>query len=138
MRSSLVDAGLDDVVEVSSAGTGAWHVGERADGRASKALAGRGYDASSHRARQFAASWFDAVDLVLAVDRSTSDELQRIAPVADREKIRLLREFDASAGSDLDVPDPYYGGPDGFDEVLDMIERACQGLLDDLSRELLA
>jgi len=135
MRSVLVDAGIDDLVAVSSAGTGAWHAGERADPRASKALTGRGYDASSHRARQFTASWFDDIDLVLAVDRSTRDELKRIAPLADREKIRLLREFDASAGRDLDVPDPYYGGPDGFDEVLDMVERACKGLLGELSKQ---
>ncbi|MGH8889207.1 MAG: low molecular weight protein-tyrosine-phosphatase [Acidothermaceae bacterium] len=135
MRSMLVDAGLDDVFDVSSAGTGSWHVGERADDRAAAALARRGYDASSHRGRQFTKAWFDEVDLVLAVDRSTSDELTIIAPVAGREKIRLLREFDPLADSDLDVPDPYYGGPGGFDDVLDMVERACRGLLDELAKQ---
>lgn len=135
MRSILADAGLEDAFEIGSAGTGGWHVGEPADARAAAALARSGYDASSHRARQFTAAWFDELDLVLAVDRSTSDELKSIAPVADRQKIRLLREFDPTAGADLDVPDPYYGGPGGFDDVLAMVERACRGLLDELSKQ---
>lgn len=142
MRAMLADAGLDDSVEVSSAGTGGWHVGERADARAATALAGRGYDASGHKARQFSARWFDELDLVLTVDTSTADELKRMAGSQHRHKVRLLREFDPScageSGTSLDVPDPYYGGPQGFDAVLDMVERACRGLLDELRDGVIA
>lgn len=136
MRSMLADAGLDEVVEVSSAGTGSWHVGEPADARAAAALARRGYDAGGHKARQFSARWFDEFDLVVAVDAATAGELKRLARTQHRDRVRLLREFDplcrAASGADLDVPDPYYGGPQGFDDVLDMVERACSGLLDEL------
>jgi protein-tyrosine phosphatase len=136
MRSMLADAGLDEAVEVSSAGTGGWHVGEPADTRAAAALARRGYDAHGHKAQQFSARWFDELDLVLAVDSATAGELKRLAGTQHRDRVRLLREFDplcrAASGADLDVPDPYYGGPQGFDDVLDMVERACSGLLDEL------
>jgi protein-tyrosine phosphatase len=132
MRSMLLDAGLDADVEVCSAGTGAWHVGESADARAVSALTRGGYDASAHRARQFTRDWFADHDLVLAVDRSTLTSLQQIAPPEEREKIRLLREFDPEAAGDLDVPDPYYGGRRGFDDVLAMVARSCRGLLEHL------
>jgi low molecular weight protein-tyrosine phosphatase len=130
MRAMLAEAGLDGAVEVSSAGTGGWHVGERADERALAALTRAGYDATAHRARQFARAWFDENDLVLAVDRSTREALGRLG--GDEQKLRLLREFDPTAGPNLDVPDPYYGGRAGFDDVLAMVERACRGLLDHL------
>ena len=132
MRSLLIEARLDRAVEVSSAGTGDWHVGEPVDPRAAAALSRSGHDSAAHRARQFTRSWFDNHDLVLAVDRSTFDSLHRLGSSADQKKLRLLREFDPTAGADLDVPDPYYGGPGGFDDVLAMVERACHGLLDQL------
>jgi protein-tyrosine phosphatase len=135
MRSVLIEVGLDSRIEVSSAGTGSWHVGEGADSRTLEALSQRGYDASLHTARQFTKRLLAGNHLVLAADRSTHSALLRLAPDA-AEKIRLLREFDPTAGSDLDVPDPYYGGPDGFEKVLDMIERACRGLLDTVAANL--
>jgi protein-tyrosine phosphatase len=142
MRALLVEAGLDGRVEVTIAGTSGWHVGEQADARAAAALARRGYDASDHKARQFTERWFDELDLVLAVDASTADELKRKAGTRHRDKVRLLREFDPScagiSGAALDVPDPYYGGPQGFDVVLDMVERACRGLLDELRDGVIA
>ena len=87
----------------------------------------------SGTARQFTAADFARYDHVIAMDRANRDELLRMAPTpADRGKVRLLRSFDASAPPDADVPDPYYGGPGGFDEVFDICERACRGLLDHL------
>lgn len=128
----LSRAGRGADVEVSSAGTGGWHVGEGADPRAQDVLTRHGYDASEHKARQFTRRWFDEFDLVLAVDRETLSNLRNIAPPNADGKLRLLREFDPQAGRDLDVPDPYYGGQRGFDEVLAMVERSCEGLLERL------
>ena len=122
-------AGLADRIDVSSAGTGNWHVGDRADERALDALSRRGYDGASHRARQYARGWFAEHDLVLALDRSNLADLRRMAPPEQAGKIRLLREFDPQAGAELEVPDPYFGNSRGFDEVLEMVERSCRGLL---------
>ena len=138
MRSMVRDAALEDQIELSSAGTGGWHVGDHADERARATLASRGYDGESHRARQFAAHWFEVHDLVLAVDESTYSTLQALDPEQAVEKLRLLREFDPLANGDLDVPDPYYGGLRGFDNVLDMVERSCGGLLEYVRADVLA
>jgi protein-tyrosine phosphatase len=138
MHSMVRDAGLEDQIELSSAGTGGWHVGDQADERARATLAGRGYDGESHRARQFAADWFDDNDLVLAVDEATCSTLRQLDPDQNSGKLRLLREFDSQAQGDLDVPDPYYGGRHGFDNVLDMVERSCRGLLEHVRTEVLA
>lgn len=135
MEHLLAKAGLDGEVEVCSAGMGHWHVGEGADARALDTLTRHGYDAAAHTARQFTRQWFAENDLILAVDRSTLTDLQHIAPPQSNGKIRLLREFDPQAGRDLDVPDPYYGGRRGFDDVLAMIERSCRGLLERLPLE---
>jgi protein-tyrosine phosphatase len=119
--------GLD--VEVDSSGTGHWHVGDPADERAVAVLRRAGYR-SSHRARQFEASWFDRYDLILALDRGHRTDLLRLAPDEEaRRKIRLLREFDPRA-RDLDVADPYYSRDSAFDEVREQIEAAVPGLLD--------
>jgi len=121
--------GLGHRVAVSSAGTGDWHVGESADRRTLEALEARGYDGSAHRARQFEQSDFDVYDLVVALDRSHERILREWAPTeADEDKVVLLRAFDPEAGDDLDVPDPYYAGPEIFDEVLGMIENASRAL----------
>lgn len=131
-RERLAEAGLDGVVTVESAGTGGWHAGEPADPRASRTLRSRGYDADGHRARQFEPSWFDRVDLVLALDSANRAHLERIAPDdTARQKIQMLRSFDPDAdGRDqLDVPDPYYGGDAGFDHVLELVERAADGFV---------
>ena len=139
MRSLVDQAGLTERVEVASAGTGDWHVGERADPRTVQILADRGYDGSAHRARQFEPDWFDRYDLVVALDAANLADLRRMAPPDRRDEVRLLRSYDASAGTDvadLDVPDPYYGGSDGFGEALAMVERACHGLLDEVVAQI--
>ena len=139
IRAHLHDADLDDVT-VDSAGTGAWHVGNDADPRALQALRARGYDLD-HAARQIDATWLEpgrAPDLVLAMDWSNHEDLRRLG--VEEGRLRMLRSFDPSLAhlahghEDLVVPDPYYGAVNGFDEVLDMIEGASRGLVDDLRR----
>ena len=132
MRALVEEAGLGRQVQLDSAGTGAWHVGEPPDRRAIAAARSRGIELHG-AAREVTRTDFDDFDLVLAMDRSNMRALRRLAPSEEaREKVRLLREFDpASAGAaDLDVPDPYYGAAGGFDEVLDLVQAACAGLLD--------
>ncbi|WP_052866948.1 low molecular weight protein-tyrosine-phosphatase [Streptomyces niger] len=128
-------AGLDAAVRVSSVGIGPWHVGEPIDERAGEVLARHGYP-TRHVAAQIGAEHRDA-DLFVAMDHGHEKALRR--QVADVSRVRLLRSFDpravsgsqaAERGSGLEVPDPYYGGPEGFDEVLGMIEAAVPGLLD--------
>jgi low molecular weight protein-tyrosine phosphatase len=131
MRSALRDAGLAQSVEVSSAGTGDWHIGERADPRAVAVLDKHGYDASGHRARQFVEEMFVDYDLVVALDSANMATLRRLAPAGEDRKVRLLMSFVPAVGV-TDVPDPYYGGPDGFDEVLALIDSACARLLDEV------
>jgi protein-tyrosine phosphatase len=127
-RELIAKHGLESTVAVMSAGTGDWHVGERADDRTIDALAVRGFDASEHRAKQFDRSWFDSLDLVVAFDRSHERILRAwAADDADRAKIHLLLSFDPAATS-IDVPDPYYSDAALFDAVLSMIERASAGL----------
>jgi protein-tyrosine phosphatase len=137
-RRLVADAGLADQVAVDSAGMGDWHVGEAADARSAAALRQRGYPPWEHRARQFTRADFAARDLVVALDGGHERDLRALAPTAaDRAKIRLLRSYDRAAGSgELDVPDPYYGGPDGFEHVLDLIEEACRGLLAEVRTQL--
>jgi protein-tyrosine phosphatase len=134
MRSLLEEAGLAGSVVVDSAGTGGWHVGEPPDERATSAARRRGLTLEG-AARQVRPQDFRDFDLLLAMDRRNLRELQALAPDREaRAKVRLLREFDpASPGApDLDVPDPYYGGERGFEDVLDMVEAACRGLLAEL------
>ncbi|AXK37760.1 low molecular weight phosphotyrosine protein phosphatase [Streptomyces armeniacus] len=138
-RARLVDAGLDALVTVDSAGTGGWHTGDAADPRTVAVLTAAGY-AQRHRARQFTADWFADRDLVIALDRGHQRELRAMAPSPEEAaKVRLLRSYgpEASGGSQaygrggaaLDVPDPYYGGARGFDDCLELIEAAMPGLL---------
>jgi protein-tyrosine phosphatase len=128
-RARVEEAGLDGLVEVDSAGTGGWHEGEGADPRTVAVLEANGY-ASDHAARQFKASWFARLDLVIALDASHLTALRRLAPTpAEAAKIRLLRSYDPTTGPDLDVPDPYYGEMNGFEECLEMVEAASTGLL---------
>ena len=127
-------AGLSGQVTVDSAGTGGWHAGAPPDARAVAAARSRDVVVEG-AARQVTAEDFERFDLVLAMDRDNERELLARAPDAEaRAKVRLLREFDpaAVAAGDLDVPDPYYGGPNGFDHVLDLVEAACGGLLDEV------
>jgi len=138
LRHLLAEAGLAGEVQVDSAGTGGWHVGAPPDARAAEAAHRRGI-ALDGSARQFAATDFDRHDLILAMDSENLGELRRLAPdAAARAKLHLLREFDpagsAATRGSLDVPDPYYGGPRGFEDVLDLIESACRGLLEEIRR----
>lgn len=128
----LDEAGLAGKVTVESAGTGDWHVGNPMDTRAAASLDGEGYDPSAHRASQFTASRAAAYDLVLAMDHSNLDALSRLGVPADR--LRLFRDFDPLP-EDGEVPDPYYGGDDGFAEVLIMVERTAAGLVQALQRQ---
>ena len=133
MRALLREQGLEDVVEVDSAGTGDWHVGEPPDARASAAARARGVMLSG-AARAVAPADFEAFDLILAADRRNLAALREAAPPGVEDRVQLLRAFDpASEGApDLDVPDPYYAEADGFEHVLDLVEAACRGLLDEL------
>ncbi|MEU9149284.1 low molecular weight protein-tyrosine-phosphatase [Streptomyces sp. NPDC048417] len=128
-RARIAESGLDDRVEVDSAGTGGWHEGDGADPRTVRVLQKHGYD-GGHTARQFQASWFARLDLVIALDSGHLKSLRRLAPTEqDARKVHLLRSYDPDAADDLDVPDPYYGGLDGFEECLEMVEAASEGLL---------
>jgi protein-tyrosine phosphatase len=122
--------------EIASAGTGDWHVGEPADPRSRTAAKKRGYDLS-RRAQHFTAASFDRFDYILAADRQNLGHLEQIAPDdAARAKLHLLRDFDEASPKGSEVPDPYYGGADGFQVVLDVCEAACRGLLDHLTKQL--
>ena len=113
---------------IESAGTAGYHVGSAPDARAQAAAYRRGYDMAGLRARTIERRDFERFDLILAMDRSNFSALQRAAPRAACGRVRLFLEFAADADV-LEVPDPYYGGPNGFEEVLDLIEAASRGLL---------
>jgi protein-tyrosine phosphatase len=137
MRGHLETSDLGHLVEIDSAGTGAWHVGDPPDDRARAEATRRGIDLRG-RARQFHAGDFHHFDLVVAMDRTNRRDLLDLATSPDDgSKVRLLREFDPEAGdgANLDVPDPYFGGSNGFAEVFDIVDRACQGLLEHLRDE---
>jgi protein-tyrosine phosphatase len=128
----LVDErGLGDRIRVDSAGTAAYHVGERADRRMRQAAEARGYDLES-RARQATRDDFREFDLVIAMDRENHSDLAALADGGGApDNLRLLSDY-LPAGSPVDVPDPYYGGPEGFERVIDLIEQAAPAILDDL------
>jgi low molecular weight protein-tyrosine phosphatase len=115
-------------IEVDSAGTAGYHIGEPPDIRARQAASRRGYDMSPLRARIVEPRDFEEFDLILAMDRENLSVLHRRAPAHSRDRVRLLLEFAPNAVV-TEVPDPYYGGPNGFEEVLDLVEAAAQGLL---------
>jgi protein-tyrosine phosphatase len=134
MRHLLEEEGLSDRIAVESAGTGDWHVGDPRDRRSRAVGATRGIPLDG-TAQQFTSEDFDRFDHVLAMDRSNRDELLRLArSEKDKAKVRLLRSFDPKAPRDAEVPDPYYGGPRGFEDVFDMCEAACRGLIQHLRR----
>jgi protein-tyrosine phosphatase len=129
-------AGLSDEVEIVSSGTGGWHVGGPMDERAARVLTTHGYDATRHRARQFDAGWFEDCDLILAMDAGNRRDVTEMAPDdgPDRElaAVKMFRDFDPAGPGD--VPDPYFGGDDGFDEVLAMVERTADALVAELQQ----
>lgn len=131
LQARVNEAGLGATVEVISAGTGDWHVGEPMDRRAAALLTEEGYDAERHRAQQVDATWLGVQDLLLAMDGANLEDLQALdasgAAVAGG-RVRLFRDFDpVRPGSD--VPDPYYGGESGFRDVLEMVERTATVLM---------
>ncbi|MEV1293414.1 low molecular weight protein-tyrosine-phosphatase [Pseudonocardia sp. NPDC049635] len=130
LAAEIETAGLADRVRVTSAGTGHWHIGRPMDERAAEVLAARGYD-TGHRARQVDSEIL-AADLLVALDAGHLRSLQRSVP--DPRRVRLLRSFDPDAAEGAEVPDPYYGGPDGFAEVYEMIAAALPGLVEYVKR----
>ena len=137
MRRLVREAGLEDRIELDSAGTGDWHIGSPPDPRATAAAQRRGtvLDGS---ARTVGEADFNRFDLLLAADRANERELLARAPDdAARARVRLLRSFDPASveRGELEVPDPYYGADGGFDEVLDIVEAACRGLLDEIAAQ---
>ena len=134
------DAGLEPDFDVESFGTGPWHVGEAADPRAQQTARAHGLVLDSV-AQQITGADFARLDLVVALDGEVATALRRLAPTpADRAKVRLLREFDSQTADayDLDVPDPYYAGPDGFELAYQMIDRSARRLLETLRPPLRA
>jgi len=127
-RKLLCESALDELVQVESAGTHGYHVGEAPDTRAQEHAQRRGYDLSGLRARQIEQGDFERFDLILAMDRGHLGILQRLAPPQHRHKLRLFMEF-AEGWNLAEVPDPYYGGDAGFEHVLDMIEAGSRGVL---------
>jgi len=125
MRHLLDERGLDGEIEVASAGTGGWHAGSPPDARATEAAQARGITLEG-AARQVTRSDFEDYDVLVAMDRENLADLRAIAPPGTEGKIRLLLDG-------RDVPDPYYGGPRGFEEVLDLVQAGCERLLDDLA-----
>jgi protein-tyrosine phosphatase len=129
MRRLLEEEQLTTEVEIDSAGTGDWHVGEPPDRRARAAGQRRGITLDG-RARRVVAKDFEFFDYVVAMDRSNLNDLLRLAPDdAGQAKVVLFRNYDPDSPRDADVPDPYYGEGDGFEAVIDICEAACRGLL---------
>ena len=129
------EAGVANRYEVDSAGIGAWHIGESPDPRMRRIAAQHGLHYNG-RARQFKESDFDRFDLLVAMDTKNRSKLLGMARSPEqRDKIHLMREFDPLGGPDMSVPDPYYGGIDGFEEVYQVVKRSCQGFLEALERE---
>ena len=126
MRAKLKAAGLD--VEVDSAGTHGYHIGAPPDERSQEHAALRGYDLSTLRARKLMAADFERFDLVLAMDDDNLAHAERLCPTSQRHRLKLLMDYAPHAGNPH-VPDPYYGGARGFEEVLDLVEAACEGLI---------
>jgi protein-tyrosine phosphatase len=121
-------------LEVDSAGTAGYHIGEPPDPRTRQAAERRGYDLTTLRARIVEPADFERFDLIVAMDREILGVLRRRAPASAQERVRLLLEFAPEARLE-DVPDPYYGGPNGFEEVLDLVEAATRGLIQHLRRQ---
>ena len=124
-RKLVADAGMSEAILTDSAGTHGYHVGEPPDDRTQRHAKQRGYDLSAQRARHLSQRDFEEFDLVLAMDRGHLRILQRLCPPQHAGKVRLLLQ-------EADVPDPYYGGPEGFEQVLDLVEAACRSLLTEI------
>jgi protein-tyrosine phosphatase len=130
LRARLDKAGLSSQVTAESCGTGGWHVGKPMDPRTARVLDAAGYETSSHRARQFGPSWFDH-DLILVMDASNQADVLDQLPADRHDRVYLFREWDPDVvGTSVpDVPDPWYGGPQGFEDVLEIVERTTDGIV---------
>ncbi|KAG4081029.1 hypothetical protein HA402_010200 [Bradysia odoriphaga] len=128
-RHLVNDAGLGEIVGIDSAGTHAFHIGEAPDARAQAAARKRGYEITNCEARQVTADDFREFDLILAMDWDNLSAMQQQCPKTYQHKLMLLMRF-ANEFEEATVPDPYYGGPEGFGKVLDYLEDACQGVLE--------
>ncbi|WP_414431466.1 low molecular weight protein-tyrosine-phosphatase [Alcanivorax sp. IL2] len=134
-RERVIAAGLEEQIRIDSAGTGDWHIGRAPDPRTREAAARRGYQMDALRARQVSPQDFYEFDVVLAMDNANLADLQAMQP--SDVTVTLGRFLDYSSGASVrEVPDPYYGGEDGFDRVLDLIEGGADGLLDALRGRL--
>ncbi|MBM3106592.1 low molecular weight phosphotyrosine protein phosphatase [Pseudomonas sp. V1] len=134
LRHQLQVEGLSELIEVASAGTGDWHVGKQPDSRTRRAAQLRGYDLSQQRAQQVRVGHFAEYDLILAMDESNLGNLQAMQPAGAKAELDLfLRRYDSAL---QEVPDPYYGGEQGFEQVLDLIEDACRKLVIELKGRL--
>ena len=134
-RHFIQAAGLADSIEVDSAGTNGYHAGEAPDPRTRKVAQSRGYDLSGLRARKLEVLDFQRFDLILAMDRGHLEIMQRLCPEVYQPRLRLFMEYARDSEFD-EVPDPYYGGPRGFEAVLDMCEDGVQGVLDSLRAQV--
>ncbi len=131
-RHHVKAAGVDHLIEVDSAGTHAYHIGNPPDERSQRTALKRGYKMDDLRARAVESDDFEAFDYILAMDKENLRLLQQRSPRHHHDKIRLFMQYGASYGNDTEVPDPYFGGHQGFELVLDMVEEASQGLLEHL------
>jgi protein-tyrosine phosphatase len=129
-RARAQAAGLTDLI-IDSAGTAAWHVGKRPDERTIRAAHQRGYDLAGLRARQVQEADFQSFDLILAMDRQNLNDLNTMRPASAVSRVDLFLSY-ATQLKQRDVPDPYYGGGEGFELVLDMVEQASDGLIEQL------
>lgn len=133
MRHKVAAAGLAAQVRVDSAGTHGYHIGDAPDPRTVRAARSRGYDLSPLRARKLVVADFDRFDLILAMDRGHLEIMRRLAPAGSTAELALFTHYAPPPHTNRDVPDPYYGGPDGFTEVLDMVEAGVDALMARLS-----
>jgi protein-tyrosine phosphatase len=128
-RHHVKAAGVDHLIEVDSAGTHAYHIGNPPDERSQRTALKRGYKMDDLRARAVEPDDFEAFDYILAMDKENMRLLQQRGPQHHHDKIRLFMQYGANYDGDTEVPDPYFGGHQGFELVLDMVEEASQGLL---------
>ena len=131
LKHKLKEVGL--TIEVNSAGTGNWHEGENANSKSIKVLTEKGYSIN-HKAQQFKKSWFEKKDLILVMDHQNKRDLESIAPLEHKSKIKYFKEFNKNNLEDLVVPDPYYEPIEAFFEVLEMLENAYAGLVEEIKK----
>lgn len=136
-RAKVEEAGLARQILIDSVGTHDYHIGDPPDLRTQRAASQRGYDLSNLRGRQVEVADFTRFDYVLAMDNANMAILYRLCPAQQRERLGLFLEY-ANSHREREVPDPYYGGEDGFERVLDMVEDAADGLLQHIRKQLIA